>query len=67
MTDYGLFVVETDQIMPFANAEDLGIVDDELLERSLTQSRIKNSAFMERSTAIEPTTEGNSQCGHRFL
>lgn len=30
---YGLFIVELDEVMPFAAAEEKGIVTDELLEQ----------------------------------
>jgi len=43
MKDYGLFVVETDRTMPFAKAEDLGIVDDELIEQFA--DTVKNESF----------------------
>ena len=33
MAYYGLFVVDVEQAMPFAQAEDRGIVTDELLEQ----------------------------------
>jgi hypothetical protein len=33
MTGYGLFIVDTEKVMPFAKAEEEGIVTDELLEQ----------------------------------
>ena len=33
MGDYGLFIVDVENVMPFAKAETKGIVTDELLEQ----------------------------------
>jgi hypothetical protein len=43
MADYGLFVFEVEQVMPFALAEEKGIVDDELMEQF--EDTLKNENF----------------------
>ena len=43
MGDYGLFIVDIENVMPFAKAEAKGIVTDELLEQFVDTS--KNEQF----------------------
>jgi hypothetical protein len=33
ITDYGLFVVGTERVMPFARADEMGLISDELAEQ----------------------------------
>jgi hypothetical protein len=42
MNYYGLFVVEMEKVMPFANAEEKGLVDDELAEQFEDTSKDNN-------------------------
>ena len=42
MADYGLFIVEAEQMMPFVQAEERGIVDEELTEQFEDTNRNQN-------------------------
>jgi hypothetical protein len=43
MADYGLFIVDTEKVMPFASAEAEGIATDELIEQF--DDTVKNEQF----------------------
>jgi hypothetical protein len=43
MTDYGFFIVDIEKVMPFASAEEEGILSDELIEQFEDTS--KNERF----------------------
>jgi hypothetical protein len=43
MSDYGLFIVDIEKVMPFASAEGEGIITDELMEQFENTS--KNEQF----------------------
>jgi len=42
MNEYGLFVVETKKVMPFASAQEAGLVGDELVEQFEDKTKRRN-------------------------